>query len=78
MSSSFPWAAAETPNAFLANQFYNQDPGTNYSQARYLCYYLQQRGLLEKEGVRFIDGKVVAATVDEAMDLDELIWGPED
>ena len=40
--------------------------------------YSKQRGLLEKEGVRFIDGKVVAATVDEAMDLDELIWGPED
>jgi hypothetical protein len=29
-------------------QFYRRDPGTNYAQARYLCYYLQQRGLLEK------------------------------
>jgi len=29
-------------------QFYNEDRGTNYSQARYLCYYLQQKGLLEK------------------------------
>lgn len=29
-------------------QFYNEDPGTHYSQARYLCYYLQQRGLLER------------------------------
>jgi len=29
-------------------QFYNQDPGTNYSQARYLCYYLQERGLLNE------------------------------
>jgi hypothetical protein len=29
-------------------QFYHQDPGTNYSQARYLCYYLQEQGLLEK------------------------------
>ncbi len=28
--------------------FYELDPGTNYSQARYLCYYLQQRGLLNK------------------------------
>lgn len=27
-------------------QFYYLDPGTNYAQARYLCYYLQQRGLL--------------------------------
>ena len=29
-------------------QFYNEDPGTNYSQARYLCYYLQETGLLRK------------------------------
>ena len=29
-----------------AAKFYNRDPGTNYAQARYLCYYLQQRGLL--------------------------------
>ena len=30
------------------HQFYNQDPGTNYAQARYLCYYLQEHGLLRK------------------------------
>jgi hypothetical protein len=29
-------------------EFYNKDKGTNYSQARYLCYYLQERGLLRK------------------------------
>ena len=29
-------------------QFYNEDRGTNYSQARYLCYYLQEKGLLVK------------------------------
>lgn len=28
------------------DQFYNEDPGTNYSQSRYLLHYLQQRGLL--------------------------------
>ncbi|PYS21616.1 MAG: hypothetical protein DMF72_16800 [Acidobacteria bacterium] len=29
--------------------FYNDDDkGTNYSQSRYLCYYLQQRGLLTR------------------------------
>jgi len=28
-------------------QFYEMDRGTNYAQARYLCYYLQQRGLLQ-------------------------------
>ena len=34
--------------ATTTHQFYNEDPGTNYSQARYLCYYLQQQGLLRK------------------------------
>jgi len=29
-------------------QFYSQDKGTNYAQARYLCYYLQEHGLLRK------------------------------
>lgn len=29
-------------------QFYGEDRGTNYGQARYLCYYLQQKGLLQK------------------------------
>jgi hypothetical protein len=29
-------------------QFYNQDKGTNYAQARYLCYYLQEKGLLRR------------------------------
>lgn len=28
--------------------FYEEDPGTNYAQARYLCYYLQEKGLLVK------------------------------
>lgn len=29
-------------------EFYDRDRGTNYAQARYLCYYLQERGLLVK------------------------------
>jgi hypothetical protein len=29
-------------------EFYEKDKGTNYAQARYLCYYLQQQGLLKK------------------------------
>ncbi len=29
-------------------EFYTQDRGTNYAQARYLCYYLQEQGLLRK------------------------------
>jgi len=28
--------------------FYREDPGTNYAQARYLCFYLQEKGLLVK------------------------------
>jgi hypothetical protein len=28
--------------------FYEEDRGTNYGQARYLCYYLQEKGLLVK------------------------------
>jgi hypothetical protein len=27
-------------------EFYDEDPGTNYSQSRYLLYYLQEQGLL--------------------------------
>lgn len=27
-------------------EFYNDERGSNYSQARYLCYYLQEKGLL--------------------------------
>jgi hypothetical protein len=29
-------------------QFYNASKGNNYAQARYLCYYLQENGLLVK------------------------------
>lgn len=29
-------------------EFYHKDQGTNYAQARYLCYYLQEHGLLRK------------------------------
>ncbi|MBC7932845.1 MAG: hypothetical protein H7Z38_19970 [Rubrivivax sp.] len=32
--------------AMDARTFYNEDKGTNYSQSRYLLYYLQERGLL--------------------------------
>lgn len=30
------------------SEFYEEDPGTNYAQARYLLYYLQEQGLLLK------------------------------
>ncbi|WP_419189614.1 C39 family peptidase [Stieleria marina] len=35
-------------------EFYDQDPGTNYAQARYLCYFLQENGLLEKFYHQFV------------------------
>jgi hypothetical protein len=38
----------KTLTAMDSNAFYNEDKGTNYGQARYLCYYLQENGLLIK------------------------------
>ncbi|MCK9459768.1 MAG: C39 family peptidase [Proteobacteria bacterium] len=38
---TFEWLTSRTDE-----QFYGEDPGTNYAEARYICYYLQQRGLL--------------------------------
>ena len=40
--------------------------------------YNKQKDLLEKEGVQFTGGKVVPLDSDEARDLDELLWGPEE
>lgn len=34
--------------AMDSSAFYNEDKGVNYAQARYLCYYLQEKGLLVK------------------------------
>jgi len=34
-------------------QFYDEDAGTNYAQARYLCYYLQEKQLLTEYYHRF-------------------------
>jgi hypothetical protein len=31
-----------------SDEFYEEDCGTNYAQARYLCYYLQEKGLLQE------------------------------
>jgi hypothetical protein len=38
--------AFKTLMGFDTRSFYNDDKGTNYAQSRYLCYYLQQKGLL--------------------------------
>jgi hypothetical protein len=36
------------------SEFYEKDRGANYAQARYLCYYLQQKGLLQSYYRRFL------------------------
>lgn len=36
------------------NEFYTEDRGLNYAQARYLCYYLQEKELLNKFYHRFV------------------------
>lgn len=38
-------------------QFYTADTGTNYSQSRYLLYYLQQKGLLVEFYKEFYDNR---------------------
>jgi hypothetical protein len=38
----------EKLTATTDEEFYGDDRGTNYAQARYLCYYLQEKGLLVK------------------------------
>jgi len=38
----------ETLTSTTSHQFYNEDKGTNYAQARYLCYYLQEKKLLRR------------------------------
>ena len=40
--------------------------------------YNKQKGLLEKEGVQIINGKVVPLEPDETVDLDKILWGPSD
>ncbi|MFQ5731377.1 MAG: C39 family peptidase [Planctomycetaceae bacterium] len=40
--------------ATTTRQFYDEDRGTNYSQARYLCYYLQEKGLLVRYYKAFV------------------------
>jgi hypothetical protein len=34
--------------ATTTNEFYRAEAGDNYAQARYLCYFLQEKGLLHK------------------------------
>ncbi len=50
MNSTMPFAKLL---AMDEAQFY-QDRGSRYAQARYLCYYLQERGLLVKYYQEFV------------------------
>lgn len=52
----------KTLTSTTTNQFYNEDKGTNYAQARYLCYYLQERGLLVKFYREFLANRVTDPT----------------
>ena len=45
---SFRWLMERS-----AQQFYGQDPGSNYAQSRYLCQYLQEQGKLVDYYQRF-------------------------
>ena len=39
--------------------------------------YKKQRGLLEEEGVQFVNGKAKPLFSDDDKNLDELLWGPD-
>ena len=53
--------------ATTEDEFYHHDPGTNYSQARYLCYYLQENALLEQFYREFVKGAKTDPTGHEAL-----------
>ena len=57
------------------DEFYNKDKGTNYAQARYLCYYLQQQGLLRKFYHRFHANRKADSTGYET--LQEILGRPD-
>lgn len=48
--------------AMSDTEFYREDTGTNYAQARYLCYYLQQNGLLIKFYKEFVKNQKTDTT----------------
>ena len=47
--------------------FYERDRGTNYGQARYLCYYLQQHDLLQKFYRQFRKNRAKDPTGDDTL-----------
>ncbi len=65
----------ETLCSTTDHQFYQQDPGTNYAQARYLCYYLQEKGLLHRYYHSFVKN---AATDPTGYNTLKQVLGRED
>ncbi|MFH1810689.1 MAG: papain-like cysteine protease family protein [Pseudomonadota bacterium] len=47
----------ETLTHTSSRAFYDEDPGSNYAQARYLLYYLQEKKLLRRYYQRFVAGQ---------------------
>jgi hypothetical protein len=47
----------KTLTAMSAEEFYAKETGVNYAQARYLCYYLQERGLLVRFYHEFLNNR---------------------
>lgn len=66
----------ETLCSTTSEEFYEQDKGSNYAQARYLCYYLQQKGLLQKFYRQFHahrkDDPTGYETLQEVLDCDDM------
>jgi hypothetical protein len=56
-------------------EFYSEDRGTNYAQARYLCYYLQERNLLTEFYRRFVENQAKDPTGYETL---QAILGEKD
>jgi hypothetical protein len=67
----------ETLMSTTSHQFYEEDPGTNYAQARYLLYYLQEHGLLVRYYREFLKGHAAdpagIATLKSVLGTDDLI-----
>ena len=61
--------------ALSTNDFYSKETGTNYAQARYLCYYLQERGLLTRFYREFLANRAADPT---GFDTLKKILGVED
>lgn len=57
------------------DEFYTRDRGTNYGQARYLCYYLQEQGLLLSYYRQLVDSQAVDPTGYKTL---KIILGVED